>query len=350
MHPAIRLLFEEQVEFRDKDGEPIDGSVFICGTEIFALETLKDDEDAFRNELSEWFKEDWLPKQREKYESLLKLQSNARRFDELCNAICRQQVVPFIGSGMSYSSGLPVWSDLLRNIRRQTTVRSAQLEGLLRSWQYEEAAELLLSATNQNLFNESIEHELSVSDGMPIAGAVRLLPALFPSLVVTTNLDNLLEQLYVDCESGFDHVMSGREVADYRSAKSPRKRFLLKLHGDRKNLESRIILRSEYDASYNAGSTVREELMLLYRSYHLLFMGCSLGADRTMQLIEEVAKDDKHMPKHYALLQLPRKEKERLDRERFLSERNIYPIWYAGPHDEAIMALLAGLLEPAGVI
>jgi type I restriction enzyme, S subunit len=85
-------------------------------------------------------------------------------------------------------------------------------------------------------------------------------------------------------------------------------------------------------------------------SNNLLFLGCSLGPDRTIQLVAEIAKSDKNMPKHYALLALPDTDDVRVDRENFLTERGIYPIWYDGGHDESITALLAGLLDAAQTV
>jgi hypothetical protein len=177
---------------------------------------------------------------------------------------------------------------------------------------------------------------------------VRLLPAIFPDLVITTNLDDVLEQHYRRCGVDFNEVLPGQDIARYRSMKTPTQRFLLKLHGDRRRAESRVLRKGEFEAAYAPGSVVREELVLLYRNHHLLFLGCSLGPDRTVQLISEVAKSDKGMPKHFALLSLPDSDPARVDRENFLTERGIYPIWYDGSHDESIQALLAGLLDAAG--
>ncbi len=49
------------------------------------------------------------------------------------------------------------------------------------------------------------------------------------------------------------------------------------------------------------------------------------------------------MPRHYAFLREPDNDVERIDRENFLAQENIFPLWYDSPHDEAIMALLDGL-------
>jgi hypothetical protein len=208
---------------------------------------------------------------------------------------------------------------------------------------FEEAADLLASRMNRRLLGERVEHELRMDDPLVITGAVRLLPGLFPNLVITTNLDNVLEHHYTHCDKPFAHVLPGSELARYRSLKNPNLRFLLKLHGDCRRMESRVLLTSEYEAAYAKGGTVREGLALVYRSNNLLFLGCSLGADRTVRLIEEIAGADPSMPKHYAFLACPADDMKRIERENFLTERGIYPIWYGATHDESITALLDGL-------
>lgn len=349
MHAALKSLFEEQIEFRLMDGTSVEGSVFIGETEFLPVEILREDQDAYRAEFTRWLDEVWLPKQEERRSEILTLHANAKRYVGLREAVERRQVVPLIGSGMSVPSGLPTWSELLRRIREFTKVQPAALEDLLRSAAFEEAADLVASGTNANLLNERVEHDLQIDYASSIGGPVRLLPAVFPDLVITTNLDHLLEEHYRRCGGHFTHVLAGQELARYRQMKTTTQRFLLKLHGDCRRAESRVLLKAEYEAAYAHCSVTREELALLYQTNHLLFLGCSLGPDRTVHLVAEVAQRDKNMPKHYALLALPETNDARVDRENFLTERGIYPIWYDGPHDEAIGALLAGLLDAAAV-
>lgn len=348
MHEALRSFFEEQIEFRVQNGTAIDGSVFIGETEFLPVETLREDKDAYQAEFNAWLDVKWTPEQQDRRNQILALHGNAKRYADLCDAVARRQVVPLVGSGMSAPSGLPTWSDLLRAIRSFTKIDPAVLEEFLVASAFEEAADLIASATNPNLLNERVEHELRVNDPGAIDGAVRLLPAVFPDLVITTNLDDVLERHYRHCGAEFNEVLPGQDIARYRGMKTPTQRFLLKLHGDCQRAETRVLRKSEYEAAYAPGGVVREELTLLYRTNHLLFLGCSLGPDRTVGLIGEVAMSDKNMPKHYALLPLPDSDPARVDRENFLSERGIFPIWYDGLHDEALRAVLAGLLDITG--
>jgi len=251
---------------------------------------------------------------------------------------------------MSVASGCPTWSDLLRKIRTFTKVNKDSLEKLLRIGVFEEAADLLASGTNPNLLNERVEHDLRVDDPKQISGAVRIIPALFPNLAITTNLDDVLEQFFLLCEMPFAQVLAGVDISRYRHLKNLNERFLLKLHGDCRHPETRVLLSSEYNDAYGVGRVNREELSLLYRSNNILFVGCSLGSDRTVELFYEIMKGDRNSPKHYAFLKVPDPDEYRVERENFLSERGIYPIWYDQDHDTSLLLLLSGLLPAVGVI
>lgn len=344
MHRALESLFEEQIEFKLKDGTSVDGAVYIGEIEFLPVETLREDEIAYQAELTRWIDEVWLPDQAEHRDRILKLPGNAKRFTDLRAAIGRQQVVPLIGSGMSVPSGLPTWSELLRNIRRYAKVNADELEDLIRAAAFEEAADLIASGSNSNLLNERVEHELRIDSEDRVYGAVRLLPAIFSEVVITTNLDNVLERRYKDCATSFGEILCGPNIAQYRKLRGPGDRILLKLHGDSRLPEGRVLFKEEYEAAYASGCGIREELILLFQTHHLLFLGCSLGPDRTVGLVSEVAQSDQNMPKHFAFLALPKNDDDRLERELFLTERGIYPIWYDGDHDLSIGVLLAGLL------
>jgi hypothetical protein len=346
LEPAFQTFFEEQVQFRMGDGTGLDKSVFIGSTEFLPVEILRGDPDAYRAEFDLWLNEVWKPEQQQRREEILGLYANKKRYADLLDAVQRRQVVPFVGSGMSVASGLPTWADFLRSVRTYTKVEPPELEDLLACYRYEEAADLLASKTNARLFAERVEHDLRIDDVRRIAGAVRLLPAIFRGLVITTNLDNVLEKSYESCAIPFVHILSGTEIAQYRTLKSANSSFALKLHGDCKRTTGRVLLSSEYRKAYAKSSTVRNELALLYRTNNLLFMGCSLGPDRTVDLIREAASQDDSMPKHYCFSHRPADEAMRLEREIFLTQRGVYPIWYDLPHDECVTALLDGLHAP----
>ena len=338
----LRKWFEDQLRFRLPDGTEVE-SVSI-GTAVFSpVELLKEFDTTYEQEFGYWLNEEWKPRQYDSREELLNYSGNRNRYIDLTKAVKRQQVVPFVGSGMSVPSGLPTWADFLMQTGEYAECDPLELDELIRHSSFEEAADLLSRSMNPTLFAERVEHNLRINDSSSINGSVCLLPSLFPDLVLTTNLDNVLEHLYQLCNVPFAHPLSGRKLADYQQLKNPAERFLIKLHGDHQDQEGRVLLSSEYDEAYAENSKVREVVALLYRQNSLLFLGCSLGPDRTVRLIHDVAGSGGNSPRHYAFLETPDCKTDRIARENFLTERGIFPIWYDLPHDEAIVALLDGL-------
>lgn len=348
----LRPLFDGEVVFAlDDDGNvrlDKDGSVSIGETPFSPLEILQADPTAYDEEFEAWVSKQWLPKQNERSEEILKVHANRKRFADLCATLKNEQLIPLVGSGMSLPSGLPLWSNFLRAIRQHSSMPSPELEDMLSKWEYEEAAERLAAAMPGRLFDERIEHDLRIDDPDTICGAVILLPELFSDLVLTTNLDDVLEVVYERRTRAFSNVLSGNGIGEYRKVKATSERLLLKFHGDRRSRNGRVLGKTEYETAYANGSAVRDELTTVYRNHSILCLGCSLGADRTVALLADVAKTDPGMPKHYAFLKVPADPDTLRDREHFLTDRDIFPIWYPGDHDESITALFAGMLQALG--
>ncbi len=337
----VRKWFEDQLRFRLSGGSE-EESVFIGASEFLPVQVLNEFE-AYEQEFITWIYEDWKPRQDEIREEILNKYSNRDRYRDLVNAVERQQTVPFVGSGMSVPSGLPTWGQFLVSTGEYTQCDSSELNRLVECSAFEEAADLLSRCMNPRLFAERVEHTLRVSDTDSISGPVCLLPSLFPNFIITTNLDNVLEHLFTTCGVPFAYPLSGKRIVDYRQLKDPDESFLLKLHGDHRDQEGRVLLPQEYDEAYAVNTPIREEIALLFRNNSLLFLGCSLGPDRTVRLVHEIAEVDSNMPKHYAFLAQPDSDTDRVGRENILTERGIFPIWYDLPHDDSIMALLDGL-------
>lgn len=213
---------------------------------------------------------------------------------------------------------------------------------------FEEAADRLAQTMPARLFNERVERDLHVEDADGIRGAVCYLPLIFPSLVLTTNLDDVLETLYQTKNRVFNHVLVGTNILRFRAMRAETESFLLKLPGDCRTQEGRVLGCAEYERAYAAGGILFQELGLIFRTKSLLFLGCSLGRDRTVDLIAKVAAQDVAMPKHYAFLKGFPDDEARIEQEHFLTERGIYPIWYREDHDECIEALLVGIAKGLG--
>ena len=334
--------FEDQLQFKLPVGT--EGEIAFIGSSIFSpVEVLKQFKEAYRQEFSNWLNEEWKPRQDEVRQQILSYRGNAGRYSALKGSYERQQLIPLVGSGLSVPSGLPTWSNFLKSVAQYASCDLTELAQFINRSNFEEAADLLAGSMDPRLFAERVSQDLRINPSDTVNGPVCLLPSIFPNLVITTNLDNVIERTYELCNLPFAHNLSGTRISSYRQLKNYRELFLLKLHGDSQIQEGRVLLSNEYNKAYAPNSSVREEITLIFRQYSILFLGCSLGSDRTVQLIQKTAGSDKDMPKHYAFLKEPDNDVERVNRENFLARGNIFPIWYDSAHDEAIMALLDGL-------
>lgn len=340
----LRSLFESETAIvLDSEGNAVIGE-----TPFSPMDILRTDDEAYNNEFNNWLSR-WQGEQQDKLEQILEIPGNRPRLTDLCRAIREGQVVPFVGSGMSCSSGLPVWNEfLLKMCSFSYDLERKNIEELIENGQFEEAADAIAEVMSAPQLSERIEHDLRLEEGSEVVGPIRLLPELFPKLILTTNLDTVLEQVYVKVEQPFTQILVGSSIARLRQLRASGEKILVKLHGDHRYTEGRVLGTSEYKSAYENTGPVATEITHVYQNNSLLFLGCSLAADRIVQLVADIAAKDANAPKHYAFLKAPATEAQRTKRESFLTARHIFPIWYEEDHDESIVALFAVVFERLG--
>lgn len=344
----LKREFEEQLRAE----LAADGDVRIGGVKLTPLAILDPNSETYDAEYLRWRDEEWLPGRFERQKAILGLVTDNRaRFQNLADALQRQRADVFVGAGMSIASKLKSWPNFLRDLRADGTCPPADLEALLSgpTTDYEAAADLVYRHMDARLFRDRMRTRFQVPFEQ-IAGPVRLLPFLFQRRVFTTNYDNILEDVYADEGQSFGLIVHGnQQLEDIRRHLDETRPALLKLHGDELYRSQRVFLTSEYEQVYAPGSYLRQELSKAAAERNLLFLGCSLSADRTMQVLHEAAQADQSQPDHYAFMAMPNDSDVWRKRENALAAHGIYPIWYDAPtpedHDDAIEALLVGLLR-----
>ena len=208
----LRKWFEEQLRFRLPDGTE-EESVFIGNTALSPPDILKGfDSKRYDLEFNSWLNDEWKPRQDELRQEILSYHANENRYIDLKTSFGLQQVVPFVGSGMSVPSGLPTWSAFLKEVGKSAQCDLSELEQLVCSSDFEEAADLIAQSMASRLLAERVSHNLRINSSDIVNGPVGLLPNLFPNLVITTNLDDVLEHAYKLCEAPFAHTLNGRRL------------------------------------------------------------------------------------------------------------------------------------------
>lgn len=294
---------------------------------------------------------------------------NKEYFNDLSMLVQRNRIVPFIGAGMS----LPIyktWGNALREMVNGYA-DAYMVDDFINNNQFEEAASAAMRILGKTGFENAFETLFSMNklsgNKVPFSKSAQLLPELFSDLLVTMNFDHVLETIYNQNNKSFVYTLaprthkSAKELAN--SAMREGQHFLIKLHGDIADPNSRVLTKDEYDDIYGELSEVQKEisdykfkecsylemLSMLFSNIPFLFLSCSLMSDRTLDLLHLQASS--HRIKNYAFMELPsisnEREQEAFDeRKRFLSNQSILVIWYPhGKHVESIFELLKKLIE-----
>jgi hypothetical protein len=301
----------------------------------------------------------------------------SQKSTEYLSSLCMTgAVVPFVGAGLSIPYGLPGWTAFLIYLSDEANIRE-KITSRLQDGQFEEAVDDILREMGaRSLQRRSVldpsevailsegnallsgyvlsSFGLQQTQALKVRGVLRLLPKLADGPVVTTNFDRILEVAYESARVPFMDKLWGDHVALVESSLRERRRVLLKLHGDAEDKQHRVLSLKEYEDFYGSTNPAQidwdlplpKALNYLFRSTTLLFIGCSLTNDRTVEALRQVHSS--HGPlQHFAILEWPESEKAYRKAMSSLSQAGIRPIWYPrGRHDQ-ISDILKRLSPPA---
>jgi len=309
----------------------------------YVLKSL--DEKSYNEVFAEWVNQS---KEDAKQRALDFLTDNGclERFRRLAHRFQAQQVIPFVGAGMSIPTGFMPWGGFLISLLQGDAPQEIPtLRGMLALGQYEEAAQHVHNILTAGVFTAEIAERLG-SHRLQSVGSVNLLPHLFAGEVITTNFDYVLMNAYRNAGMQFGATICGADLRAAPARLGNGNHALLRLHGEADVANGRVLTLDEYHAVYTAGRDLKGLLAAIMGVRSFLFLGCSLEVDRTIQALKEVkAETPVENSPHFAFLPEPATA-VRLQRRTFLEEAGIHPIYYpAGEHDQSIEDLLITMME-----
>lgn len=342
---AIDLLsaeYEQQAEFNqyfDSEEQVQIGALSYPRSKVlFWL-----DRDAYGAEREAWRNELYQTKH-EAARNLIADNQFEMRFADLLQAVARGRVVPFVGAGLSAACGMPLWGDALGLLlARLEPPNAAEIRAAIAHGDYLRAAQSLAAfdpAQTASFISTTYRlRELRLS------GPVTLLPKLAHGCIVTTNFDDAIEKTYERAEMRFEHYMHGAQEHNFFGRMLKGDRCILKLHGDAESRGTHILTREQYEGAYGQPfdftKPLPKALRQVFLSQSLLFLGCALEQDWTMELFEAAMRPaDFEVPHHYAILPKPPEEAARRSKESRLVRLNIQPLWYPAGKHEAVEKLL----------
>lgn len=298
---------------------------------------------------------------------------NQKVYNMLLEQIKKHNVTPVIGAGLSFWA-YPGWGELLTNAA-SSYGEEKTVQAFLKKNRYDDAAEHLETVIGgriwEGLLNDAFDPSLITKKRNSRPYFQQSIPKVFQGTILTTNFDRAIEDLYgsLDVVNPSDDFQSDM----LKRAQHQKTPLLIKLHGDIKDPVNMVLTTSKYDKFYGPDRTqpdmnkpLPQFLADTLGHNPLLFLGCSLGPDRTCAVIRGCVSSDIH----FALMPLPKETangdnplkpkiktngklcKKLLMRRAELSGMNILPIWYPSGndmHNSALSAFFSQLEEDLGL-
>lgn len=255
---------------------------------------------------------------------------NQMRFEQLVNCLMQDLVVPFVGAGLSVESGFPTWKQHLQQQGRTSGIPPAVITSLLQDGQHEEIIAEIENKGYKDVFIQEVKDVFSKTG--KVTDAFLRLTELFYDTIITTNYDHIIEQAYDTGEKNKIQVIDNLNILE---DPEEGKVTIIKLHGNVKTPARCVLSKRQYDEAYGNGTVdlskpIPKLLSYYYGTSSLLFLGCSLNQDRTMQVFQAVKKElgDVDRPQHFSIESLPKSEQELSERNAYLLSFGITPIWF----------------------
>ena len=295
------------------------------------------DREAYDDERTAWENDTYQARHKEVSE-LIRAQGLVAPFQYLLAAVERGRIVPFVGAGMSKPMGMPLWGEALKDLLgRLPGADVAGITAQIDAGQYLTAGQALVDH-DAVLTTNFVRTKYRVQE-IKLGGPMVLLPRIAKGCVITTNFDDAIEQTFRGVNVEFQGYMHGTQEHNFFPRLVRGDRCLLKLHGDADNPDTHILTEAQYADGYgnpfDFHKPLPKALRQVFVSQSLLFLGCSLEQDWTLELFEEAKQANEYaIPEHYAIFPEPEGAQAKQQKAKRLLTLNIQPLWYpAGEHE-----------------
>lgn len=298
--------------------------------------------------------------------------NNQVAYNELLEAFKKHNITPIIGAGLSCWA-YPLWSKMLQEQAKNYGIES-EINELLNENKYEEAASKLEEQVKRHGFLRLLQRIFNISliekNKANRPNYLKKIPTLFHGPIITTNFDRVIEHLFEICQTRVpDMVIPSDDFQSdkIRTALQQNSPILVKIHGDIEDPAHLVLTKESYDSTYGGDSDnpdfelpMPKFLKTVLERTPVLFLGCSLHADRTCTIVQACAQG----VQQFAFLELPKETENKKDplhpnlkkengkflesfQERYnriIGDLNIIPVWYPyGMHEEALNVFIAKL-------
>ena len=277
---------------------------------------------------------------------LVRFQSNNVRLKEIKKN--RQNIIPFVGAGVSKSCGFYTWGELLDKISADY-LSPWEITILKKSGNYFKYADRIVKAAgNTNVIMRRISELFSDLQKTPNE-LPYLLVSTFSKMIITTNYDTLLENASKVSSLGALRPLLPCLEGQMTEAIQINDRRLLKIHGSVEESSSFVFTSEQYEHFYGTryhrdNCLIPRYLKKIFLGKKVLFVGCSLDQDRTLDILKECVKKDENIS-HYAITPYSNSKIKQIIQARKLSSLGIIPVYYPKGDYEAVNKIISYIAE-----
>lgn len=237
----------------------------------------------------------------------------------------KNNIIPFIGAGISRGCGLYSWSELLEKLA-SSYFSEIEIEDLKKLNSLKFADKIIEKAGNTSMVMRKIRSIFN-SASIHYTEIPYILLEEFSPLLVTTNYDNILETVSGNCQKGKITPLLPCLQGQVNDAIQLNERKLLKIHGSIEEPSSFVFSSEQYELSYEEDGLIARYLKRIFEGKRVLFVGCSIEEDKTIEVLKTCIEQNDNLV-HYAILPRPTENNKFIERNIQLTKLGIQPIYF----------------------
>lgn len=223
---------------------------------------------------------------------------------DLARAIEQKTLIPFVGSGLSASCGLPTWSKLIDHLVKIFSINPNLLSDQTDFLRIAEYIKIIEGGKIGTIRHEIQELFRSVNVNIAKSDPHLLLSSLNLPLIYTTNYDNLIEDSFQYLGKEFTKIITTRDIIKNSMLQATQ---IIKFHGSFEHEELMVLTESDYLTRLELETSLDLKLRHDIIGKSVLFIGYSFSDFnirylwfKLRKMMQGIANED--LPKSYILL------------------------------------------------
>lgn len=216
-------------------------------------------------------------------------------------------IIPFIGSGISKSLGLPLWLELFSGAKKNIPTKLwSAFDIIYESKNVDKIIDSIfhfnpLINTVQDLKKDLIAPEVNkkISNDEIGESVIPDILRLGTDYIITTNYDKLIEKANLLFERGYDESRNINSFQGFQDLND--KKYIFHLHGTVDDYDSMVVTKEDYKKIY--GSEKNKKIMSgILNKYSMLFLGFSMNDQYFSEEFGEICESNKGYCKNYYVM------------------------------------------------